>query len=871
MFKILNFIRTKKTEKPTALEKSYLLRKYDHFKSVLDENNKALTVISDLEHIYYEDQPISWNYLQAQAETLVEQVCRIAEDLNALAGATYLDLFQSAERVSLEIRQRLERKKTITPSPLVLPLERVSLVKISEVGGKAANLGEILNRVKLPVPPGFAITAFACRYFLDFNHFPEKIENELNALEVNDTGRLMEVSRRIQSMIFSGRFPPDLEKALQQAVEELKGKAGQPLRLAVRSSATSEDSEASFAGQHSTVLNVSGTNILSAYKEVVASTFNPRAVYYRRSKGFLDQDVLMSVACIAMVDARISGVLYTLDPNDSSHPVILISALWGLGVNLVDGSVSSDFYQVNKSTRRIEIENIARKEARAYADPVEGIKNAPVDPPLVYQPCLTHSQIQLLVHCAFRLEDHYQTPLDIEWAIDPNNRLYILQARPLGFTEQASQRADYAGPVDANNPVLLQGGISASNGVAAGQAYVIKSDQNLLNIPEGSILVAPQTSPRYVPIIGRVKAIVTDVGSVTGHMASVAREFQIPTLVGTEKGTRVIPDGQEITVDATHGVVYLGHIERLLTSPKVLNPMKGSPTYKALQFSLEKIAPLHLIEPDQANFNPRSCETVHDIIRFAHEMAMQEMFQIGESIEEGGKVAFRLRSPLPLNLYLVDLGGGLDLKSGQKEVRPENILSVPFKALYRGMIHKGVTWQGQNKISWSGFGSILMESILHDPEMDGAMGGPSYAVLSQKYLNFNSRLGYHFATLDTYCGQSINNNYIAFYFKGGAADIERRTRRAQLIAAVLKKMGFKVDQKRDMVKAELKKHNSYIIQEKLDLIGRLMGAVRLLDMVLDEDFKVEWCRDEFFKGNYSFEQSSDARNIEPNSSKSAQL
>lgn len=358
-----------------------------------------------------------------------------------------------------------------------------------------------------------------------------------------------------------------------------------------------------------------------------------------------------------------------------------------------------------------------------------------------------------------------------------------------------------------------------------------------------------------MPIIGRVKAIVTDVGSVTGHMASVAREFQIPTLVGTERATAVIPHGAEITVDAGKRIIYQGRVEPLLGEKRRTGPFKGGPTYKALEGALKIIAPLHLVDPRQEEFRPEGCRTIHDIIRFAHETAMQEMFQIGETLEDGTKGAVPLKSLVPLNIYIVDLGGGLEMKEDQKEVLPEQIRSVPFLALYRGMTHPGVQWLGQNKISWRGLGSILMESILHDPRQEGDFGGPSYAILSEKYLNFSSRLGYHFTTLDTYCGQNINNNYITFFFKGGAADLERRSRRAMLIASILKRMGFVVTQKGDMVKGELKKHNSYMIQEKLDLLGRLMGAVRLLDMVLDDDGKIEWCREQFFKGNYTFEPS----------------
>ncbi|MGC1401420.1 MAG: PEP/pyruvate-binding domain-containing protein [Thermodesulfobacteriota bacterium] len=862
MFKILDIFKKSKAGERVTAQKGYLLHQYDHFKAVLTGNNKALDIIADLEHLFYEDRPFTLKYVQTQTGRLVEVICHIAEDLNALSRAKYPALFEAVEKVGLAIGQGLDRKKSLAATPLVLPLDQITLEHISEVGGKAANLGEILNRVKLPVPGGFAVTAYACQHFLEFNRFPQEIEKRLADLDVNDTEELMAVSQEIRSLILGGKLPLDLEKALLQSAAELKSKSVHPLRLAVRSSATSEDSEASFAGQHSTVLNVTEASLLKAYQEVVASTFNPRAIFYRRSKGYLEEDVIMSVACITMVDALASGVLYTVDPNDGNHEVIMISALWGLGVSLVDGSRNADFYQVNKTNRKIETEEVVRKEVRVSSDPVQGLKQEPVAHVFKDKPCLTFSQIQLLVRYALKLEEHYKIPLDIEWAIDQKTQLYILQTRPSQFRQPSSSgQKKEAEPSAEGHAILLRGGATASNGVASGLAYILRSDHNLLNIPEGSILVAPQTSPRYVPIIGRVKAIITDVGSVTGHMASVAREFQIPTLVGTDNATLVIPHGQEITVDATNGVVYQGRVEKLIKIGTPINPMRGSPTYKVMQAILPKIAPLHLIDPKQENFNVQSCETVHDIIRFSHEMAMQEMFQIGETIEEGKNVAVRFRSPLPLNIYIVDLGGGLNLGPDQKEVRPEDVLSVPFKALFQGMTHEGVQWLGQDKISWSGFGSVLLENILHDPALDGSMGGPSYAVLSGKYLNFNSRLGYHFATLDTYCGSNINNNYITFYFKGGAADIDRRTRRAMLIASVLKKMGFKVDQKGDMVKGELKKHNSYMIQEKLDLLGRLMGAVRLMDMVMDQDNRIEWYRNEFFKGNYTFERH---RGNEPN-------
>lgn len=854
MLKFLDLFRKSKAGIRISADKGIFQRKYESFKRILVGNNQALEIITDLEHTFYEDKPFTMAYVLAQSEILIGEVYNIAEDLNALSGGEYPGLFESAERIGVAILSELERKKKIMTTGLVLPLKELGRERVSEVGGKAANLGEIFNRVELPVPQGFAITAYACQHFMEYNKLPDLIEGKLKGLDVNDTEKLIQVSEEIQALIFRSVLPPDLEKAILQAAEELRQGIGPDVRLAVRSSATTEDSEASFAGQHSTVLNVAPENLIHAYKEVVASTFNPRATFYRRSKGYLDQDVIMSMACITMVDAKASGVMYTVDPNDSSHAAIMISAVWGLGVSAVDGSVATDFYQIDRKDGRLEVLEVARKETFLRSDIMHGLTEEPVPEELKTKPCLNQAQIEALVDYGLKLEKHYGVPLDIEWAIDQEDKLYILQARPLKFAGEAvSQPVEGLEKEFANHPILLKGGASASDGVASGLAYVITSDHNLLNIPEGSILIAPQTSPRYVSIIGRVQAIVTDVGSVTGHMASVAREFRIPTLVGTGTATITIPHGEEITVDVRNRVVYRGRVEPLLKEKKKINPMKGSPTYKSMQSALQKIAPLNLIDPKQDNFKPEGCQTIHDIIRFAHEMSMQEMFRMSDDLAAEENIAVRFRSSLPLNIYIVDLGGGLSADPAAREVKDEDVTSVPFKALLKGMTHKDVQWLGSTRMDWRGFTSILAESVFRDPQKEGEMGGPSYALISSKYLNLSSRLGYHFVTVDTYCGPTINDNYITFYFKGGAADIQRRSRRALLLASILKKLRFKVEHKGDMVKGELKKYDQDIIQDKLDMLGRLLGAIRLLDMVLSDDGQIDWYVNEFFKGNYTFQ------------------
>ena len=833
-------------------------QKYRSFQSLLAANNRALEVITDLEHHFYQDKPFTLDHIVRQTEALIAEVFAIVEDLNALCEAKHAELFDVAEQISVKVLGELVRKKTLEKTNLVLPLERLSAENAAAVGGKAANLGEVQNRVNLPVPPGFAVTAYACWHFLEKCALEAFVQQQLKGLDINDTESLMAVSGVIQERIMEAEPPRDLQTAVNEAAAELQAKFGPQLRLAVRSSATSEDGAASFAGQHSTVLNVATANLMPAYKEVVASTFNPRAIYYRTRKGYSEQDVIMSVACIAMVNALVSGVLYTVDPNDHRRAVLLISAVWGLAAHVVEGAEAGDFFVVDKHNGRILQQEIAQQNTQLRADPDEGVVERPVPAQHVGQPCLQPEQIARLADYGRQLEKHYRTALDIEWAIDNDDKLFVLQVRPLKHDSRRPDTQVEAGVQDSvkhplpGRTVLLQGGAPACEGTASGLAYVMRTDHMLHHVPEGAIVVARETSPRYVPLMGRIRAMITDVGSVTGHMASVAREFRIPTLVGTRAGTGIIPHGAEITVDAGGGIVYHGRVEELLDRKPAINPMKDSPVHRAVQTALQRIAPLNLLDPQKANFTPQGCQTIHDIIRFAHEMAMQAMFRISDTAQSEHSVAIPLRIQLPVNIYLIDLGGGLRSELATKAAQRQDITSIPLNALLNGMFHEGVDWSHDVGMSWSGFASILAGSMLRDPQQEMRMGAPNYALISQCYLNLNSRLGYHFATIDAYCSPVINDNYLTFYFKGGAADIGRRARRAALLAEILKRLGFKVEQKMDLVRGQMKKYAMDQLTGTLDMIGRLLGAVSLLDMVLSDDRQVQWYVEEFFKGNYTF-------------------
>lgn len=862
MLKFLDMFRRGRPFEPDSPEKIAFQKKYRHFQNLLAGNNRALEIITDLEQVCYGSKPFGLEYVISQTERLISQVYDIAEDLNALSGGKYPELFDRVEQIGVGILQELVKRRTIERTSLTLPLEQISMERVSEVGGKAANLGEIYNRVHLWVPRGFAVTAYACYHFMESNRLYETSGRILKGLDIDDTVRLLECSKEVREAILEAPLPEDLEKSLLERMDALIKEFGPGLRLAVRSSATAEDSEASFAGQHSSVLGVNRDNLVRAYKEVVASTFNPRAIYYRRSRGYPDDYVIMSVLCVEMVNALASGVLYTRDPNDPRRQVLLVNSLWGLGVNAVEGAADTDYYEIDKNTRQVIFYEVANKQTKLVLNAEGQSVEEPVQPELRTQPCLHPDHLRRLANFGLTLEEYYGTPMDVEWALDHQGKIILLQARPLGLdlggiqeeSKETVKDFDFLCRISPEHPALLYGGMTASRGRASGLAYVLTSDHNLLNIPEGSILIAPQTSPRYVSILGRVRAIVTDVGSVTGHMASVAREFGVPALVGTGNATKRIPHGEEITLDATNMVIFKGRVENILERKRRVNPMKGSPTYKTAHKALKKIAFLNLVDPKSELFSPAGCQTLHDVIRFAHEISMQEMFLISEDLEVGKRSAINVKVQLPMKIYAIDLGGGLDVPPGVPDAGLAEVRSIPFKSLLSGMTRPDVQWLGPVDVSWKGFASIMGESLFRDPLMEDRMGGPSYVVLSADYLNFNSRLGYHFAIVDTYCGSQVNDNYITFSFKGGAADIGRRSRRASLIAKILKRLGFKTEIRGDMVRGQLKKYECSVIQEKLDMVGRLLGSMRLLDMVLSDDGHIDWYVEEFFKGNYTFQR-----------------
>ncbi|MDA8065984.1 MAG: phosphoenolpyruvate synthase [Thermaerobacter sp.] len=420
-------------------------------------------------------------------------------------------------------------------------------------GGKGANLGE-LTATGAPVPPGFVILAEAYLRFLQDTDLAAQLDELLEGLPIEDTQELNRRAAEARRLIGSRPLPKDLAQEIRAAV----GRLGKGL-VAVRSSATMEDSEAaSFAGINESFLNVQGEQaVLQRVQDCWASLYQPRSLYYRVRQGYSASQALIAVVVQRQIPSEKAGVMFTVDPMTGQNDRLVIEGAFGLGESVVSGQVSPDRYVVAKEGLKLLERYVARKSLRIVALPEGGTRTESLaDSPLATQPVLQDGEIQHLAEVGRKIEAHYGTPQDVEWAM-ADRQLYVVQSRPV--TTLAKPAAP-AAPSGTEEQVLVRG-VPASPGRAAGRARVLASLAAEADLQVGEILVTTMTSPDWVPLMKKAAAIVTDEGGATSHAAIVSRELGIPAIVGTGDATHAIPDGAEITVDASRGLVLAGRIE----------------------------------------------------------------------------------------------------------------------------------------------------------------------------------------------------------------------------------------------------------------------------------------------------------------------
>jgi pyruvate,water dikinase len=829
---------------------------FDRFKNVLDSNNRALETITDMGEKLGGDYLFDIVYVRNAYSRLKEDMVNSLLNFDELTQRRYPRLHDVFRHLDSLITHMVEQALPTAGAPILF-FEDIPWGTSQVVGGKNAHLAEVKNQLHLLVPDAFVITTTAFDEFIRHNQLEDRIARLKQAPLPPDT-----VLQELQELILHGNVPPEVSRRIQKALDKIRRRNAGTF-LSLRSSAEEEDSGHSFAGQFKTVLNVPPEleSVEQAYRKVIASLYSGKAVAYEQQMGYDVGAIKMAVGCMTMVDAISSGVIYSTTPEGDGSTLI-ISAAWGLGEATVESRTEADIYVVRKGKEPELVRAMYGKKGSMIITSDEG-GTTEVETPddLTNQPCLKPDQIATLGRQAMTIERYFGSPRDIEWAIDKKGIVYILQARPLNVntTEQNNEQEKKTDARPAGHTAIVRDlGTVVQRGAGAGKVFIVRTPDDIATLPKDAILVAAHDSSLFVRAMPYVSAIITETGSQTSHMAALCRELQIPTIVNLTKATEILQQGQDITVVAngdTTSVIYEGIIREMLEKAgRDRKQMESVYEYRRKRYILRYISPLHLIDPLMDEFTPERCRTFHDILRFMHEKSVAELVESARGgnakLKKHGTIT-QLELPVPAGLLVMDMGGGLEKGVNEGTATVDQITSIPFKAIVKGMIHPGA-WHSE---AVSLKAQDFLSSMMRMPDITNATdstAGYNVAVISRDYVNMSIRFGYHFNMVDCYCSENARNNHIYFRFAGGATDLTKRSRRLELLARILKEFGFNIKIKGDMLIARLAGLSQEEMENVLDQAGRLIAYARQLDAMLHDDAVVDRYVQNFLDGRYEF-------------------
>ncbi len=828
---------------PPGEERENTAEQYERFQRLLSLNNEALELIASLQ----EDLrfvPPRRDVLGDRPRLIFETAGTIVATLEGLLKKPHsklahrLSLFKSETEGFLAFEEeRAERR-------LAASLSEIGLEDSPETGEKAAALGEVKNALELPVPDGFVMTAEAYWRFFGLARFKE-LRDAFRGLSHDDMDGVKRASEMLVTLVRESPIPRAAEAAMEERAKLLGGN-GAP--LAVRSSAVGEGGERTFAGQFSSLLNVEPSEILKAYREVVASRFSERALFYRLSRGLLEVESPMAVLVLPLIKAKAAGVMYTRNPANPNDSSLWITSTFGLGLDIASGRSSADVFAVARGRSHPVLEQaIAVKEKRIDAGDRGGLVLKLVEERDAKAPSLHSEELQILADWGARLEEHFHGPQDVEWVLGQDGSLWIVQTRPLSVADgsQPKQR------VRPRGRAIVSGGTTVFPGRSSGLAFVLDEGTSLSLVPKGSVLITRRPSPDMVPLFPRLAGFVAEGGNSAGHAATLLREYRVPAVFSAAGLFQKELGGRMVSLDAGEPALYEGELWPRVIPEERLETERHFGKKDTVR---RRILALNLLNPAALNFRQGGCRSVHDVLRFCHEKAIGAMFEVNDFVARAGPDAVKkLDTPIPVNFFVLDLGGGVsDEGRARRDIQPETILSAPFQAFWRGVSNPNVAWRREAPPSLDGLASVIAGSFSSQAGPQRGLGEQSYLMIAPAYMNLNSRLAYHFSLIDASLTTVANNNHVAFRFAGGGATQWRRNLRAAFLDAVLTRHGFQVDRRGDLINAWLKKASFGETSEKLDLLGRLMACASQLDMYMTSEEVMRAHVDAFMNGDYAF-------------------
>ncbi len=819
--------------------------KYNRFRELCTFNNECLELMSGLqEDLQY--VPPRADVLEGRIGAFFDRAEGVVSSFDGLTGVRHPALNAAVQEQRNEIERYSARLSELERPRLSMWLSEVNSAADSDAGSKASALGEIRNKLGLPVPDGFVLTTEAYRQHCGIPLW-KQIRDISRDLDLNDLEALRRASERLTSLAAEGVPPRAIEVAISSRAEVLLKNGG---TMAVRSSAVGEGGAKTYAGQFLSLLNVTAEQAVDAYRQVVAARFSERALFYRLSGGLFEIDSPMAVLFLLMVPARAAGIMYTRDPSDPKGKSAWITSTRGLGLEIASGRMPADLFLVSRARPHSVLDrSIVHKEDQLVLQEGGGLSRVALRPGAQDEPSLHEGELHTLAEWGMRIEEHFHSPQDIEWVLDEEHRLWVVQARPLAQIESAPGKIRARPKVEPK----LSGGRTVCPGRTSGPAFLIEEVQNIATAPAAAVVFIRKPSPEIVEIFPRIAGLVAEWGNVAGHAAALLREFQIPSVFQMPGAFERLKNGEPVSLDAVQTCVYPG---TLWPPSRTERPLSERYSARNSDPISRRLLTLNLLDPSSPDFRPSGCKSAHDVLRYCHEKAIEAMFAITDiELERGQPGAKQLRTELPFNLSVLDLGGGLaEGDAPAKNVEPRQIVSRPFQAFWKGVSHPGVTWTREMPASLGDLASVLANSFTPQGGGMRALGEKSYLLVAGEYMNLNSRLAYHYSLVDTCLSDTPADNYISFRFEGGGATRQRRSLRAVFLEKCLAHYGFLVDRRGDLVNAWFRKAPANQTGDCLDILGRLMACSSQLDMYMTSREVMGWYIQQFLEGNYRFLQ-----------------
>ncbi|WP_300717830.1 PEP-utilizing enzyme [uncultured Desulfovibrio sp.] len=807
--------------------------RHHRFKLFLTAWNKFQENMTSLEYTLCCDHPFGLHRVQALCTSVATQVYQCIQHLERLNPSQCKALYERFGHLQTAVASEVYPRLQLLEGPYILSLEEAGDDAGSGLADRSTvRLGELRRRCPEVVPEGFVVTAAGCMSLFAGTEMLEEMDRRIQAAGGYVPETLQELSESLGELTESTPLPDRLVMEFCAALEQLRQKCPGRMRLLFKGRlwpCTDEGEQHSESDPGLLVwgptvsLHAPDMEILAALHKTLARKQQAQALVYRRARGLMEANARLCITCLAVEEGSFGGTAHTANPIDLKGGNVHIYFCNGLPQDMEYSLVPVDVMHVSRTPPY-------KVSARCMHDAEDGS-------------AFSDQAAAEVAALAMELERRSGCPQSMVWLRTPSGQTQVVMARAMVIKARTQEERDgeAESSADDNLPApLLAGGVTTSRGRACGPVVVARSWADVLDFPDGGILVVQRDLYQWASLVDRAGAIIAEDGLLGSRLFSLAREFGIPAMFGLAGATEKLATGEKVTVCTEMGCVFSGQLDELMAQahpPRDYLP--GSPVYRVLQHAAEHILPL-TIDVDSVDFKAANCQTYHDIARYCHEKAVSAMFTLGSDKQYAAQRIKQLRDQVLKQFWVVNLNDGFGKVQPGPVIDVEDITSVPLQAIWRGM--NAYPWQGPPPVDGKGFLSVLFEATAN-PNLDPAaqtayFTEKNYFMVSRDYCSLHSRFGFHFVSVEARLGDRTPENYVAFQLRGGAANIERRILRVRFVADLLWEFGLTPVVRNDAVTARLEGMDMEEGQCLLAVAGYLTIHTRQLDMIMQDSAKV---------------------------------